>query len=888
MPDDRARFVSEVLDLIGQFAAALDDEIREARQGRGQKYRLHDGRRVAEYQGSFLYEFAADFEVFVPDDSPIEVQIGARRVSGSVVSAEGLSLMLELSEDVGEEVARAELRSEPWHLLEALKTRLSDGLGADSRANLLLAMKTLGRTPPNVRCDVAAARRALHTLGAHANASQWNAIGAALSSEVAFVWGPPGTGKTTTLGLIGRGLHEQNETLLVTSHSNAAVDAATKALAKAMEGSPALTRGEVVRFGTPRLPEVRTLDLVITRQIIRRRHPLLVKATERAESELRQIMERPRRHTSDPERERLAKRLREIRATLSELREELLQKERELIAAARIVACTLSKAAIAPEIFQRRFAAVAVDEASMAYVPQVFFAATLADRRCVVLGDFRQLPPVALADTVAVKTWLKQDVFEHAGIRARVDANQADDRLWLLDTQYRMHPRISGIVNRVVYQGRLRDGPDVQQTTKAIVDRNPEAGHAVAFCDIGPLLALTYREPKEQRYSHFCPFSAAIGLDVAMRLLESGTGEVGIITPYAAQARLIRRLVHGLKVDERVYPATVHRFQGWERDAIIFDVVDTAPLSQPGLLLRGGINSEALRLLNVAMSRPRGKLFVLGDLGYLKSRCAPDSAFMAFLLEVLECGPRRAIESAILTSRSIGSGTAAGVFWYPERREALRAMHADLQAAQREILLTWPDPELEDLLSGEVVARVKAAGVRLAVAAPKLPRLETLRLRYGLEMTHPERSKECLVSIDGQVFWILGWPGGFNRTRPSLRITLGAPTALLADLTGLRQLSAEASVGPAPNPEDGVGRCRVCGGVLWPAEGRYRVYLRCTQHGHSTRLTPEAATRFARIAGIRCERCGSDAVGRQGPSDVFLGCTRYPACEWTSHLRRHL
>jgi superfamily I DNA and/or RNA helicase len=123
-----------------------------------------------------------------------------------------------------------------------------------------------------------------------------------------------------------------------------------------------------------------------------------------------------------------------------------------------VVGCTLSKAAIAPEIYERQFDAVIIDEASMAYIPHCVYAATLAKRRIAIFGDFRQLGPISQAETDNARTWLQRDIFEEAGIIDRVNRNQQDDRMVLLQTQYRMHPSISAIPNHLFYNNQLQDG----------------------------------------------------------------------------------------------------------------------------------------------------------------------------------------------------------------------------------------------------------------------------------------------------------------------------------------------------------------------------------------------------------------------------------------------
>ncbi|MCG3056909.1 Upf1 family helicase, partial [Escherichia coli] len=81
-------------------------------------------------------------------------------------------------------------------------------------------------------------------------------------------------------------------------------------------------------------------------------------------------------------------------------------------------------------------------------------------------------------------------------------------------------------------------------------------------------------------------------------------------TPYRAQAQLVRDLVKGVIPEEHILAATVHKFQGSEKDLMIFDTVDSHPFSKPGILL---INELADRLINVAITRAKGKFIMIGD-----------------------------------------------------------------------------------------------------------------------------------------------------------------------------------------------------------------------------------------------------------------------------------
>ncbi len=97
---------------------------------------------------------------------------------------------------------------------------------------------------------------------------------------------------------------------------------------------------------------------------------------------------------------------------------------------------------------------------------------------------------------------------------------------------------------------------------------------------------------------------------------------IAVITPYTAQARTLRACLKQLGIGpDRVECRTVHRFQGNERDLIILDTVDTEPFV-PGVLLAGNRpGAAAANLLNVAISRARGKLIVVADRAYFRRAC---------------------------------------------------------------------------------------------------------------------------------------------------------------------------------------------------------------------------------------------------------------------------
>jgi superfamily I DNA and/or RNA helicase len=203
----------------------------------------------------------------------------------------------------------------------------------------------------------------------------------------------------------------------------------------------------------------------------------------------------------------------------------------------------------------------------------------------------------------------------------------------MLDTQYRMHPEIGELVSRMFYSGRLRHGEGTAARA-SIAAREPYAGRALVVVDTAGTTRCTTRPGGFSRSNEQ---SAALCAELAAQALAAGIDSIAVITPYADQARDIQRRLAKLDDGTRVECSTVHRFQGHERDMVIFDTVDAAPL-RPGVLLSGrGEGASAANLINVSLSRARGKLVIVSDVEHFRT-LAPGS-----LLNELHAAASRAL-----------------------------------------------------------------------------------------------------------------------------------------------------------------------------------------------------------------------------------------------------
>ncbi len=237
---------------------------------------------------------------------------------------------------------------------------------------------------------------------------------------------------------------------------------------------------------------------------------------------------------------------------------------------ARIVAATAHRASTLPYLRTRAFEMAIVDEAGQLTEP-LTLGLILRSRRFVLIGDDRQLPPV-------VRTrGLGHSMFE----RLKPDASSVT----LLETQYRMHPEIMNISNRLFYEGRLKAGIGAE-------DRTPPDGP-----DASPVVFIPVESDRDGRAN---VDEARIVADL-VRSFTINYGihpeSIGVVSPFRAQVVLLRQMLAGTGVAVD----TVERFQGGERDIMILSFVRSRAT--------GFVFDD--RRLNVAITRARRKLVLV-------------------------------------------------------------------------------------------------------------------------------------------------------------------------------------------------------------------------------------------------------------------------------------
>lgn len=624
--------------------------------------------------------------------------------------------------------------------------------------------------------------------------------------------------------------------------------------------------------------------------------------------------------------EELSARIRDLQAQLDALRAEILNN-------CRVLATTVYRTYLKGQV-ERSFDAVLVDEASMLLLPMVYYAAGLAKRHVVITGDFRQLPPIVMSHDPHAEEWLRQDVFRKAGVAGAVETGQKPKSLVSLRTQYRMHLDICFVINQLFYRDRPLQTPDVIR--KRAPDHFPLGTSPLLYADTGPYHP--WASMRLGTYSRYNVLHAIVLRNIASHLRDAGylpppgppNEALGMVSPYKFQTRLVKELLREQFGDHGVrFAATVHRFQGNEKNTIVIDLTDSFGARPSKFVKAVGRDEDGARLLNVALSRARHHVLLVANFHYLERRVSHASIVAQILKlfrnkgqaldvqDLLALGPDDWLNAlAPVKAPDVQfDASKAGAFteatFYP-------AFFHDLTHAAESVVIF--SPFLTETGVGRWMDVLKAKvshGTRVRLVT-KPPGEQGPILEHGIEdLIDQMRASGVVVDLRAYMhekFAIIDrdilWHGSLNilshkRTSESmLRIPSRSACEQVgrfvsSPLTaGFAEKRAEVDLAARENPE-----CPNCSTLMVWKNGRYGVYYECDSCGEKTNPRSRARKRgaapgkaskkpgrkrgaaaSAALSGKTCAKCGSPMVQRSGAYGAFLGCTRYPACRHTEPL----
>jgi ATP-dependent RNA/DNA helicase IGHMBP2 len=424
------------------------------------------------------------------------------------------------------------------------------------------------------------------------NLSQRSAVQKILSAQdVAVVHGPPGTGKTTTLVQAIRALIAQNkEQILVVAPSNTAVDLLSEKLSN--EGL------NVLRIGNPARVSDKLMSLTLDSKMAEHSYVKDVKKLKKQASEYKNMAHKYKRSFGKAERDQRKALFDEAHKIMREVDKTEQFIIDDLVAKAQVITATLV-GSNHYTVRNVKFGTLVIDEAGQALEPACWIP-ILKAQKVIMAGDHFQLAPTIKSNEAArgglSTTLLEKCVALHP------------EAVTLLDEQYRMNETIMGFSSKEFYGNRLK--------------ANDAVAHQLLFSGDVPLTFVDTAgcgfDEKLEGTSSTNPEEAVFLIKHLTQLAtHEDTGytfdtfpTVAVISPYKEQIRILKELLLSLDIlqpyADKISVNTIDSFQGQERDVVYISMVRSNTTGEIGFL-------SDIRRMNVAMTRARKKLVVIGD-----------------------------------------------------------------------------------------------------------------------------------------------------------------------------------------------------------------------------------------------------------------------------------
>ena len=430
------------------------------------------------------------------------------------------------------------------------------------------------------------------------NSSQQSAVKMIMAArDLAVVHGPPGTGKTTTLvRAIKTLVMENKEQILVVAPSNTAVDLLSESLHN--EGL------NVLRIGNPARVSANLMALTLDAKIAEHSYHKEAKKLKKQASEYKNMAHKYKRNFGKAERgqrkalfDEAHKIMREVDKTEQFIIEDLLAK-------AQVITATLV-GANHYTVRDRKYRTVVIDEAGQAIEPACWVPILKAGK-VIMAGDHFQLPPT-IKSAEAAKKGLATTLLEKC-------ISMYPEAVTLLEEQYRMNTAIMGFSAMYFYQDRLKAHGSV--------------ANRLLFPDDKPL---TFVDTAGSGFDDKLEGTSSVNPEEAVFLIKHLTlliekldalynpenfPSIAVISPYKEQIRVLNELLKNSPAlqlhADKIAVNTIDSFQGQERDVVYISMTRSNTSGEIGFL-------ADTRRMNVAMTRARKKLVVIGDSSTLSS-----------------------------------------------------------------------------------------------------------------------------------------------------------------------------------------------------------------------------------------------------------------------------
>jgi ATP-dependent RNA/DNA helicase IGHMBP2 len=426
------------------------------------------------------------------------------------------------------------------------------------------------------------------------NPSQNTAINQMLSQKpLVLMHGPPGTGKTTTLiAGIQALLKVQKKQILVVAPSNTAVDLLSERLVE--KGINVVRMGNPVRV-SEHLQKL-TLDSKMDTHAANKERKNLEKQA-RAYTDMAHKYKRSFGKSEREQRKALFDEARKIRKEIDKIQDYIID---DVLDNVEVITATLV-GSNHPNIRAREYETVIIDEAAQS-LEAACWIPILKANRLIMAGDHCQLPPTIKSSTKAHEG-LYNTLFEKLVTRY-------PSAVSLLDVQYRMNAQIMHYPSQVLYEGKLTAAPTNENWTLKN-DAKPFVFIDTAGAGYEELIeenAISNKDEALFLIRHLKENLTALWKEYNTESFP----KIGIIAPYRQQSHVLKELIYA---DDYLHSFhsflqihTIDSFQGQEKDIIYISLTRSNSNQQIGFL-------SDIRRMNVAMTRAKKKLIVIGDSG---------------------------------------------------------------------------------------------------------------------------------------------------------------------------------------------------------------------------------------------------------------------------------
>lgn len=746
-------------EIISNFVEALNEElISERKRSTEESFNLQDGEKTSDASDKFIYTFFVEEDLKatrLKDDTPVTLVVNDEECHSTLVSVGDKKIVISTDKDFGKRLPIAQIKFDSSYLKEKLKKCYEEKLenknspiDVDIIEKAFLKKKTeVAQIKPNIEQG---------TL----NKEQYNAVKASHGSQITFIWGPPGTGKTYCISKIVESFYLLKKRVLVVSNTNSAVDIVIKELCiRLHKKDKDFDKGSVLRYGDiindtlkNNYGDYVNVDLAaerLSKELVDKKN-LILKDIEvlrdKAKPHLKiitafkdidrlygqnkkdlnkleklkdflndfkhNINQLEKRITSNknaleesknrsvigklfkkgPEfyqskiisdsnkleefknnKKEFPKEINEIERKLGDVKKQISRSENltkgknfdveekklrkftdqidiedikvqeivkqieqvktEVLNNCRVLAATSTKVYLKPEDF-KNFDVVVVDEASMLILPNAAYVASLSKDKVIFAGDFRQIPPIISdEDSELVKRWVGRSIFDE--VKAEQIIEKKAKNFVTLTNQYRMNKKICGIINKHFYDGRLTTDNSVKITKsypKLLNDNLILVNTAKAY----PFVNMPKRSFSRYNIIHALAVRNLCNFLNEKKII-TDTDSVGVTSPYRYQTLLIKDALKELNLTN-VTCGTVHRFQGDQKNIIIYDIPDSHG-AFPGKFIKATtIAEDGAKVMNVAMSRPKDILIIFANLEFLNQNLQETSILRKIFFDIQNKG----------------------------------------------------------------------------------------------------------------------------------------------------------------------------------------------------------------------------------------------------------